>query len=93
MVVTLDAAGAISGARIALCGVGPTPIRARRAEAVLVGQRPARPLLEAAAREAATESDPPDDLHGSAEYRREMSGVFTRRALTRALETLGVKVR
>ncbi len=92
VVVTLDAAGAISGARIAMCGVGPTPIRARRAEGVLAGHRPARSVLEEAARVAATESDPPDDLHGSAEYRREMSGVFTRRALVCALETLGVKV-
>lgn len=91
VVVSLDTAGAVASARIALCGVGSTPIRARRAEAVLVGQRPARPALEAAARVAATETDPSDDLHGTAEYRREMSGVFTRRALVRALETLGVQ--
>ena len=92
VVVTIDGAGAVSRARIALCGVGPTPLRATRAEAALVGQRPSRAVLEEAARVAATESDPADDLHGSAEYRREMSGVFTRRALTRALETLGVKL-
>ena len=92
VMVTLDPAGVISGARIALCGVGPTPLRARRAEGVLAGQRPSRAVLEETARVAATESDPPDDLHGSAEYRREMSGVFTRRALVRALETLGIKI-
>jgi aerobic carbon-monoxide dehydrogenase medium subunit len=91
-VVTLADNGAILSGRIALCGVGPTPIRARRAESILSGQRPTRSLLADAAAAAAAASDPADDLHGSAEYRREMSGVFTRRALTRALEKLGVKV-
>lgn len=88
--ITLDGTGAIAQARVALGGVGPTPIRARRAEAVLAGQRPTRSLVEEAGRAAATETDPPDDIHASAEYRREMSAVFTRRALTRALSTLGV---
>jgi aerobic carbon-monoxide dehydrogenase medium subunit len=91
-VVTLAEDGAILSARIALCGVAPTPVRARRAESILAGQRPTRSLLADAAAAAAAASDPADDLHGSAEYRREMSGVFTRRALTRALEKLGVKV-
>jgi aerobic carbon-monoxide dehydrogenase medium subunit len=91
-VVTLSEEGAIVSARIALCGVGPTPLRARDAEGLLAGQRPTRSLLVDAAQAAAAQSDPADDLHGSAEYRREMSGVFTRRALTRALEKLGVKV-
>jgi carbon-monoxide dehydrogenase medium subunit len=90
--VTLDDGGAISRARIALCGVGPTPIRARRAEAVLVGQRPAGELIAEAGRVAMDETDPPEDLHGSADYRREMSAVFTRRALVLALQRLGMKV-
>jgi carbon-monoxide dehydrogenase medium subunit len=92
VVVTLDEAGAVAQARIALCGVGPTPIRVRGAERIVAGQRPTRELLAAAAEAAAAESDPAEDLHGTAEYRREMSGVFTRRALARALETLGVRL-
>jgi CO/xanthine dehydrogenase FAD-binding subunit len=91
-VVTLDDAGAIGRARLALCGVGPTPLRARRAEAALGGQPPSRALLAEAGRLAMEEADPADDLHGSAEYRREMTAVFTRRALGRALERLGVRL-
>ena len=32
--------------------------------------------------------DPLDDFRGSADYKREMAGVFTRRALTQALSTI-----
>jgi aerobic carbon-monoxide dehydrogenase medium subunit len=91
-VVTLAANGAIASARIALCGVGPTPLRARRAESILAGQRPTRSLLAEMAHAAAAACDPADDLHGSAEYRREMSGAFARRALEGALQKLGVAV-
>ena len=91
-VVTLDEAGAISRARLALCGVGPTPLRAPLAAAVLQGQRPSRALVAEAGRVAMDEADPADDLHGSAEYRREMTAVFARRALGRALERLGVRL-
>lgn len=91
-VVTLDDLGAIGRSRLALCGVGPTPLRAGRAEAALQGERPSRALLAEAGRLAAEEADPPDDLHGSVEYRREMTAVFTRRTLARALERLGVRV-
>ena len=91
-VVTLGEGGSISRARIALCGVGPTPIRAKRAEAALVGQRPSKKLLAEVGRVAMDETDPADDLHGSVEYRREMSAVFTRRTLAVALQRLGVKV-
>jgi carbon-monoxide dehydrogenase medium subunit len=90
--LTIDAEGVITRARIALGGVGPTPLRARGAEAVLTGQRPAKALLAAAGQSAASETDPPDDLHASADYRREMSAVFTRRTLARALAAAGVDV-
>jgi CO/xanthine dehydrogenase FAD-binding subunit len=88
--VTLDGGGRVAAARVALGGVGPTPVRARAAENALAGQRPTKALMAAAAAEVPALTDPPDDIHASAEYRREMSAVFTRRALTRALATLGV---
>ena len=88
--VTLDAGGAVAAARVALGGVGPTPIRARAAEQALTGQRPTKALLAEAAATVPALTDPPDDIHASAEYRREMSAVFTRRALTQALAKLGV---
>lgn len=88
--VVPDGQGAIREARIALGGVGPTPVRARRAEAMLAGQRPSAELLAAAAASAREDTDPPADIHASAEYRREMSAVFTRRALVAALGRLGL---
>ena len=88
--VTLDAGGTVTAARVALGGVGPTPIRARTAEQALAGQRPTKALLADAAATVPALTDPPDDIHASAEYRREMSAVFTRRALTQALAKLGV---
>jgi CO/xanthine dehydrogenase FAD-binding subunit len=90
-VVNLDAAGAIAEARIALGGVGPRPVRARAAERLLAGQRPTASLVAEAARAVMPETDPPEDIHASAEYRREMSAVFARRALTAALGALGVR--
>ncbi|MGH7278778.1 MAG: FAD binding domain-containing protein, partial [Candidatus Rokuibacteriota bacterium] len=57
--------------------------------ALLAGQRPTKAVLAAASAAAAGETDPPDDIHASADYRREMSAVFTRRALTEALGRLG----
>jgi CO/xanthine dehydrogenase FAD-binding subunit len=88
--VHLDTAGRIAGARIALGGVRPRPVRGRAAERMLAGQRPAAALIAEAAATVMPETDPPEDIHASAEYRREMSSVFTRRALTAALGRLGV---
>jgi aerobic carbon-monoxide dehydrogenase medium subunit len=90
--VDLDAGGRIAGARIALGGVGPRPVRARAAERMLTGQRPTGSLVAEAAAAVKPETDPPEDIHASAEYRREMSAVFTRRALTAALAKLGVRL-
>jgi len=68
--------------RIALGGAAPTPIRANRAEAVLRGEVLSDVTLGAAAAAAAGEADPLSDLMGSAQYRREMVRVWTRRLLT-----------
>ena len=87
-VVSSDDDGACRDIRIALGAVGMTPIRARAAEDLLKGQ----PLTEDAIRSAAATVpeavDPLDDFRGSADYKREMSAVFTRRAVTQAVESL-----
>ena len=83
--VALGADGTIADARLALCAVGPTALRASAAEAALRGQRPGPEAWMAAAaavREAI--SEPPSDIHGSGDYRRHLAGVLTRRALARA---------
>lgn len=86
--LTLDAAGKISRASLALAGAGPTCLRAKGAEGLLLGERPGESLFERAGEEAAKEAEPDDDVHASAEYRRELVSVLTRRALQKALSRL-----
>jgi aerobic carbon-monoxide dehydrogenase medium subunit len=71
-------------ARIALGAVSPTPMRARRAEALLENQTITEELAEKAGAEAAAESKPISDVRSSADYRREMVRVNTKRALLNA---------
>jgi carbon-monoxide dehydrogenase medium subunit len=83
--LTLDS-GTISDARIALFGVGATALRASAAESMLRGQRPDDALFEEASRAAAEAIEEPlSDIHASAEYRRDLARVLTRRALTDAV--------
>jgi carbon-monoxide dehydrogenase medium subunit len=82
--LTLDGGGVIRTARVVLGAVAPTPIRAPSAETALVGQKPSDEIIAKAADAAAGDSRPIDDFRGSAEYRREMVKVLTRRALQMA---------
>ncbi|MFC1901323.1 FAD binding domain-containing protein [Chloroflexota bacterium] len=77
--------------RIALGAVAPTPIRARRAEAVLTGKTATPDIIEEAAAKAAEEAHPISDLRGSANYRRELVKVLTRRTLKKSCADLGIK--
>jgi carbon-monoxide dehydrogenase medium subunit len=88
-VLTLDKSKkTISDVRIALGSVGSTPIRATAAEAVLRGQ-PVKTEGFAEAGEKAKEAvDPISDFRGSAGYKKEMAGVFVRRALEKALASI-----
>jgi len=72
--------------RIAMGAVAPTPRRARNAESVLLNREPTADRLEEAARVAASECSPISDVRGSADYRRKMVRVNTRRALQQALD-------
>jgi len=83
--------GRIEIARLGLAGVGPGPVRANGAEAVLSGAEPGEAVFEAAAAAVATEIEPLGDLHGSAAYRRRVAAVMTRRALEAAARAIGGK--
>lgn len=72
------------GARISLASVAPTPLPCRKAEAILVGQKLEDVIFERAARAAQEAAKPISDLRSSAEYRREMVYVLTKRALGQA---------
>lgn len=84
--ITLDSGGAIAEARLGLGAVGATSLRARRAEAFLRGRTPGEPAFTEAGRLAAEESSPVSDLHGSADYKRAMVAILTRRALETAAD-------
>lgn len=78
--------GVIEDGCIVLGAVAPTPLTAKEASSMLVGQRPSDELFEAAARKAGEESRPISDIRGSAEYRRELVEILTVRAVKEAYE-------
>jgi carbon-monoxide dehydrogenase medium subunit len=83
--ITLDDAGICKRAGIGLTNVGLTPIKAKQAEAFLTGKKLDETNIEQAAQLAASESQPMDDIRGSAEYKRDLIRVLTARALATAL--------
>jgi carbon-monoxide dehydrogenase medium subunit len=78
--LTLDADGSCTEARVALGAVAPTPLRVDSAAAALVGTRIDEAALERAAAAASQATNPIDDKRGTADYRRHVAGVLTRRA-------------
>jgi len=75
----------VRDARICLGAVYKTPTRAVQAEQVIIGKRWTGELLEQAGRTAVGCCLPISDIRGSAEYRRDLVRVLTRRALKRAI--------
>ena len=81
-----NGAASVAEARLAIGCVDPRPARVPAAEARLRGC-PVADLEDSVAEvgaRAAASVDPADDLYGSADYKREMVAVFTRRALRAA---------
>ena len=77
--------GRCAEARIVLFGVGPTPLRARAAEQAIVGADLSDAAFVTAGAAAGVEIDEPlADVHASADYRRHLATVLTRRALAEA---------
>ncbi len=78
--------GSCTKARIGLGCVGPVPFRARKAEVLLLGNKPDKELIRRAAETAANESAPLSDNRASAAYRKEMVAVLVADALERSLQ-------
>ncbi len=74
----------IEDAAIGVTGLGPKAFRAAAVEQALRGKKASSKLFAEAATHAAQGIEPLSDLHASADYRREMASVYTRRALERA---------
>ena len=84
--VTVDGTGVCRRAGIGLTNVGSTPIKATRAEGLLVGKKIDGQQIGQAAQLAAEDAQPSSDLRGPAEYKVSMVKELTKRALVRARE-------
>lgn len=83
--VRLDLAGGVcTSARLAMGCVGPTPLRLKQCETLLTGQPITAELLGEVQRMVASEITPIDDRRSTADYRRQVSGVFARRVIEQA---------
>ncbi len=87
--ITLGADGVCEQVGIGLTNVGPTPIKAERAEAALRGVRPDEGTIRHAAELAAGAAQPSADLRGPVEYKVDLVRVLTARALRKAVERAG----
>jgi carbon-monoxide dehydrogenase medium subunit len=85
--VTLEKSGdGCKAVRIVLGCVGPTPVRARHAEALMTGQALGPELLEAIGAAASQECSPSSDLRGSEYYKRAIVRTLVKRAAAKAYE-------
>jgi len=78
----------VKKARIALASVAPTPVRAYAAEEFLEGTKIDSDAIDKAADLAVGSAVPITDVRGSAEYRKELVRVLTKRTLNICLERL-----
>jgi carbon-monoxide dehydrogenase medium subunit len=82
--VTLDGAGRCTDLRLALCGVGETPVDATAAAVPLIGQACTDDAIDAVAAKVQEMIDPSGNVHASPDYQRHIAGVLTRRAIKAA---------
>ena len=84
--LNIDSSGSIENIGLGLTNVGSTPIRASSAEELLKGKKPDENMLAEAGRLAAVNSEPMEDLRGSAEYKRALVNELTQRAIKLSLQ-------
>jgi carbon-monoxide dehydrogenase medium subunit len=89
--LTLDAAGVITKAGLALTNAGPVPTRASAAEKFLVGKKADEKTLAEAAKQASDASSPSPDRRGQVDYKKNMGRVLATRALKKAAQRAGGK--
>lgn len=86
-VVKLDSNGSCDHARIVFLSAGDRPMEAYQAADLLKGQKPTAEVIQAAATKAASaDIDPGGDIHATAEFRRHLANVLSRRALHEAFK-------
>jgi aerobic carbon-monoxide dehydrogenase medium subunit len=91
--LTLDENGICQRAGVALGNVGLTPIKAVKAEEILLGSKLDEETVANAVAAIRTAADPLPDLHGDEEYKRDLVGTLARRAIAIAkLRSSGERV-
>jgi len=85
-VITVDADRRCADVRLALCGVGETPVDASDAAGCLVGEAGADKLFDEAAAGVQQAVEPSGNVHASSDYQRHVAGVIARRALATAYQ-------
>ncbi len=79
--------GVVSGASVGLCGMAANAVTADVSG--LVSSAPTAAAIEAVARAAVADLDPPADIHGSTRYRKRVCVALIRRALDEAVANAG----
>lgn len=92
-VVALDDTGRCSDVRLAYVNGGAGPQRSPGAESLVRGEVPGPELVRAAAAAALNDLEPGNDVHASAEYRRQLARVLTERTLVRAIDDAAARAR
>jgi aerobic carbon-monoxide dehydrogenase medium subunit len=83
--LTVGGGSKVQGVRVALGGVGPTPLRAPQVEKALQGASTDPSTLASAAQLAAQDAQPSEDTRGSVAYKKAMAQAYAQRALGQAL--------
>ena len=87
--LTRRSSGQCESARIAIGGLGSGPVRAQATEMALQGMTLTREVIAAVASKAADGTNPDGDIYASADYKRQMAAVYTRRAMEEAVDRMG----
>jgi carbon-monoxide dehydrogenase medium subunit len=82
--LTLDAEGRCNDVRVALGGVGPTPMRARKAEKTIEGKPLSDSVLKRASEKVLDDISPIPDIVASEEYKEKIAQLLVRRMVKRA---------
>ncbi|MBM4260025.1 MAG: xanthine dehydrogenase family protein subunit M [Deltaproteobacteria bacterium] len=88
--ITRQASGACTSARVFVGGLGSGPVRAVATEMELQGKPLTPQLIAAAAAKAAEETDPVEDSYADAEYKRAVAAVYARKAIEAAVGRVNV---
>ena len=84
--LNIDSSGSIENIGLGLTNVGSTPIRSSSAEELLKEKKPDENMLAEAGRLAAADSEPMEDLRGSAEYKIALVNELTQRAIKLSIQ-------